>query len=188
MIDLIAEAVRLDSFLQSRNWRYCFIGGLAVQHWGEPRLTRDLDVSLMVGFGGEEAFVDALLAEYQPRIESARDFAIERRVLLLRTESGIGIDVSLAGIPYEERAVSRAVLVEMLPSSSVRLCSPEDLIVMKMFAGRDTDLRDVRSVILRQQARGLDWRYIESNLAELADVKDDPLLLPKLRRIRDSVG
>ena len=187
MIDLIAEAVRLGTFLQSRGWRYCFIGGLAVQHWGEPRLTRDLDVSLLAGFGGESVFVDALLSQYAPRIPAAREFALSRRVLLLRTADGIGIDVSLAAIPYEERAVSRAVSVEMLPGSAVRLCSPEDLIVMKMFAGRDTDFRDVRSVIVRQRPHALDWPYIEENLGELAAAKDDPALLSKLRGIRDSV-
>ncbi|MBM3747206.1 MAG: hypothetical protein FJW34_15570 [Acidobacteria bacterium] len=187
MVDLVSEAVRLEAFLQSRGWRYCFIGGLAVQHWGEPRLTRDLDLSLLTGFGGEASYVDALLSVYAPRIEAARDFALARRVLLLKSEGGIGIDISLAALPYEELVVSRAVPVEMLPGSTVRLCSPEDLIIMKMFAGRDTDLRDVRSVIVRQEARGLDWGHIEAHLALLAEAKQDPTLLPRLRDIRKTV-
>jgi len=188
MLDLVAEAVRLEAFLQSRAWRHCFIGGLAVQHWGEPRLTRDLDLSLFTGFGSEAFYVDALLSAYSPRIEAARDFALARRVLLLRSAGGVGIDVSLAALPYEELVVSRAVPVEMLPGSVVRLCSPEDLIIMKMFAGRDTDLRDARSVIVRQEVRGLDWRHIEENLAELAELKEDPTLLARLRSIRASVA
>jgi len=100
MVDLVAEAVRLEAFLQSRGWRYCFVGGLAVQHWGEPRLTRDLDLSLLTGFGSEASYVDALLGVYAPRIEAARDLALARRVLLLRSEGGVGIDVSLAALPY----------------------------------------------------------------------------------------
>jgi hypothetical protein len=48
--------------------RFCFIGGLAVQHWGEPRPTRDLDLALWTGFGGEAAY-------------DAREFALARRVL-----------------------------------------------------------------------------------------------------------
>ena len=102
MVDLVAEAARLDQFLQSLGWRFCFIGGLAVQHWGEPRLTRDLDVSLLTGFGEEASYVDALLGVYSPRIAGARDFALARRVLLLRSDGGVGIDVSLAALPYEE--------------------------------------------------------------------------------------
>jgi hypothetical protein len=130
VVDLIAEAVRLQQFLDARPWRYCFIGGLAVLHWGEPRLTRDLDVALLTGFGGEAACVDALLAAYPPRIAGAREFALARRVLLIKTHGGVGVDISLAALPYEETAIDRAVGVEMLPGSVIRLCRPEELILM----------------------------------------------------------
>lgn len=186
MVDLIAEAARLQQFLDLRGWRYCFIGGLAVLHWGEPRLTRDLDLALLTGFGTEAAYVDALLAAYRPRISGARDFALERRVLLIQSDSGVGIDVSLAALPYEETAIDRAVSVELLPGSPIRLCSPEDLIIMKLFAGRETDLRDARSVIVRQGEERLDWRYIELHLTELADLKADPSLPVRLAEIRRS--
>ena len=36
-------------------------GGLAVQRWGEPRLTRDADLTLLTGFGKEARFASALL-------------------------------------------------------------------------------------------------------------------------------
>jgi hypothetical protein len=58
VVDLIEEAVRLQAFLDGHASRFCFIGGVAVQNWGEPRLTRDIDVSLLTGFGGEERWVD----------------------------------------------------------------------------------------------------------------------------------
>jgi hypothetical protein len=57
---------------------------------------------------------------------------------------------------------------------------------MKMFAGRETDLRDVRSVIVRQGLGRLDWNYIEVNLSDLADLKDDRTLLIRLRSVRES--
>lgn len=188
MVDLIAEAVRLQQFLDARGWRYCFIGGLAVLQWGEPRLTRDLDLALLTGFGSEAAYVDALLAAYPPRIAGAREFALARRVLLIRTDTGVGIDVSLAALPYEEMAIGRAVGAEMLPGSVIRLCTPEDLIIMKLFAGRETDLRDARSVIVRQGEERLDWSYIEAHLGELAELKGDPSLPERLRELRRSAG
>ena len=52
----------------------------------------------------------------------------------------------------------------------------------------DTDLRDVRSVIVRQSVRGLDWSHVETYLAELAEAKEDLTLLERLRNIRESVG
>ena len=186
MVDLIEEAFRLQSFLEHHQRQFCFIGGLAVQWWGEPRLTRDIDVSLLTGFGAEERPVDLLLSAYLPRIPDARSFALAHRVLLLRSPEGIGIDVSLAALPYEELAVERASPVELLPGRALRLCSPEDLVVMKLFAGRETDLRDARSVVVRQGESRLDWPYMEAHLAGLASLAEDSGLVDRLRRLRRS--
>ncbi len=43
---LIKIAADLLDFCEIQGWRVCVIGGLAVQRWGEPRLTRDVDLSL----------------------------------------------------------------------------------------------------------------------------------------------
>jgi hypothetical protein len=187
VVDLVAEAARLETFLKSQGWRFCFIGGLAVQHWGEPRLTRDIDLSLLTGFGGEASYIDSLLGAYPARIADARAFALARRVLLLRTPGGVGIDISLAALPYEETAVSRAVPIELAPGCVLSLCSPEDLLVMKLFASRATDLRDARSVVVRQGAGRLDWPYIETPLAGLAELRDDIAPLDELRRLQESI-
>jgi hypothetical protein len=184
VVDLIEEAARLQDFLVARGFRYCFIGGIAVQHWGEPRLTRDIDVAVISGFGNEAAIADALLAAYPARIAEARDFAIARRVVLLRSPGGIGLDVALAALPFEEGMTERAVLVEVIPGRKLRLCSAEDLIVMKVFAGRATDLRDARSVIVRQGDSKLDWPYVERHLADFAELQGDRRCLSDLANIR----
>ena len=58
---IFAAAKEVCDFMEARRWTYCVIGGLAVQRWGEPRLTRDADLTLLTGFGDEEGFADALL-------------------------------------------------------------------------------------------------------------------------------
>jgi len=68
MRQLIEIASELQALCDSRRWRSCVIGGLAVQRWGEPRLTCDVDVSLLTGFGTESAYIEALLASYQGRV------------------------------------------------------------------------------------------------------------------------
>ncbi len=55
---VLAAAVEVQDFCQQRKWRFCFIGGGAVQRWGEPRLTQDVDLTLLTGFGDEEMFTD----------------------------------------------------------------------------------------------------------------------------------
>ncbi len=106
-----------------------------------------------------------------PRLSGAREFALERRVLLLKTGRGIGIGISLA------------VPVEMPPGATLRLCSPEGLII----AGRATDMRDARSVVLRQGVSALDWQQMEYCLAEQAELKQHLRMMERLRHLR-SVG
>ena len=89
MNPLFAAAVDLQDFARAHGWQTSIIGGLAVQRWGEPRQTRDVDVALLTGFGGEERFVDALLARYVARRPDARQFALERRVLLIQDSAAI---------------------------------------------------------------------------------------------------
>jgi hypothetical protein len=102
MIDLFETARQLQVFCDQQGWQSCFIGGIAVQRWGEPRVTRDVDVTLLAGFGSEDRFIVPLLTAFPARIEDAAEFARRHRVLLLRTASGVGIDVSLGALPFEE--------------------------------------------------------------------------------------
>jgi len=154
--------------------------------WGEPRVTRDVDVTLLTGFGTEEHFVKELLSHYQPRISDARAFALQNRVLLLHGPGGIGIDIALGALPFEESAVNRAGKVPITEKISLRLCSPEDLIVFKAFAARDIDWRDIQGVVARQGHQNLDWDYVERQLIPLAEAKEQPELISKLRHIRQS--
>ncbi len=65
--ELAATAAELQSLMNEHGWKFCFIGGLAVQVWAEPRYTKDVDLTLLTGFGREEPFIDVLLYHYAPR-------------------------------------------------------------------------------------------------------------------------
>ena len=184
MIDLITEAHKFQSYCQSLKWEFCFIGGLALQNWGEPRLTRDIDVTILAGFGNEDQFASAILKVYEPRLSDAAAFAQQHRVLLVRTKTGIDFDISLAALPFEEQMIRHSKLVEYLPGIELRICSAEDLIVLKSFANRTQDWEDVSSVITRQGSASLDWAYIRSNLEPLAAIKEEPQILERLNKLR----
>ena len=59
---LIEAAREIQEFCQNRRWRFCFIGGIAVQRWCEARLTRDADPTVFTGIGDELRYVEELLA------------------------------------------------------------------------------------------------------------------------------
>jgi hypothetical protein len=56
---VIRAAADLQAAGDAEGWRYCFIGGLAVQRWGEPRETVDVDLTLLTGFRDEARFASA---------------------------------------------------------------------------------------------------------------------------------
>jgi predicted nucleotidyltransferase len=187
MTDLVEEAAELQKFLEKKGWKFCFIGGLAIQCWSQPRLTKDMDLTLLTGFGAEEPFIDDLLLAYTPRRTDAREFALTYRVLLLQTASGIGIDIALAGLPFEELSVERSTLVEFAPNIRLRTCTAEDLIVMKAFADRSQDRIDLRGILVRRGTRNLDWNYIWEHLTPLAEVKESPEILEYLKILQQEI-
>jgi hypothetical protein len=182
MIELFQTASGVQDICRERKWGFCFIGGLALQRWGRPRVTQDVDVTLLTGFGSERQFIDVLLRHYSPRVQDVADFAMRNRVLLLVTDRGIGIDVALGAIPFEERLVARATSFEFLPGLSLLTCSAEDLVILKAFADRPQDWNDIEGIVARQAS--LDWDSIEAELLPLAEGKESPEILVRLRQIR----
>ena len=186
MTPLLQAALDLQTFCIERGWQFCIIGGVAVLRWGEPRFTRDVDVTLLAGYGREDEFITPLLsAGYGGRIPDAADFARRNRVLLLNSPNGVPIDIALGGLPFEALVVERASLFGFAPDCTLRTCSAEDLIVQKLFAFRTRDLLDIETVVIRQRQR-LDWDYIEAQLKPLADVKEQPEIMAAFSRFRDS--
>lgn len=181
---LFLTAAELDALLVERKWRYCFIGGIALQRWGQPRLTNDIDITILTGFGQEAHYIDELLKLYNGRIPDARGFALNNRVLLLVSDDGIPIDAALGGIAFEEQVVLRASRHEFLPGLTLPTCSAEDLVVLKSFADRSRDWADVETVIVRQQNR-LNWDYIFEQLRPLCQVKESLEIITRLEQLRN---
>jgi len=179
---IFAAALEAEAFCRARGWKFCFIGALAVQQWGEPRLTLDVDLTVLTRFGGEALYVDTLLAHFRGRLPDARQFALENRVVLLQSRSGIPIDVALGATPFEERAADRATPFTIQDGVTLTACSAEDLIVFKAFAGREKDWLDIEGIALRQQGR-LDEGLIWAELTPLLELKGAPDAAERLRRI-----
>lgn len=97
---LLDAAQEIQDFCTRQRWSFRFIGGIAVLHWVEPRLTRDADISIFISIADEANYVDVLLHDFAPRLEDSRVFALQNRILLLRATNGIPLDVSLGALPF----------------------------------------------------------------------------------------
>jgi hypothetical protein len=82
---------------------------LALQRWGEPRFTQDVDLTILCPFGDEKDASRRLAKSLEPRFDGAIDFSAESRVFLARAGNGVPVDIAYGAIDYEIRCIERAV-------------------------------------------------------------------------------
>ena len=184
---LVSAASRLQSNWESRNIDFCFIGGLAVQHWGEPRLTGDVDATVWTEFGNERPVVAQLLENLTPRIENAEGFALVNRVLLAQESYGVDVDISLAAFPFELELIKRSRKRPFIGGKLLRICDASDLVILKAFANRPRDWQDIQGILIRSESE-LDWEHIETEVTMLADLKEEPEIIDHLKGLRNRLS
>ena len=181
MNELFTAALELQEFCDQRHWQFCFIGGLAIQRWGEPRFTGDADMTLLTGFGEEEGFARILIEKFAPRRSYALDFALRYRVLLLWAANHIPLDVALGGLPFEENSIRRASAFAFPTGQALTTCSAEDLLVHKVFAAREKDWLDVDGILARQWGK-LNFDLVRRELKPLLELQEKPESLARLEQ------
>ena len=151
------------------------IGGIAVSMLGRPRFTADVDAVMLVSTEELPELMEAAAQEgFVPRISDAVDFARRRKVLLLRhAASGVDADIALGSLPFEMEAVRRSI-IHHVGELSIRLPTPEDLIVFKAVAHRPQDLLDIQSVVSAHP--NLNRARIERWVRSFAEALDMPEL------------
>jgi hypothetical protein len=163
--------------------RWCVIGGLANNRWGQPRTTNDADFSVWVEFGEERKLLEQLVARFESRIDDAVEFAIINRVLLLQSESGVGIDLGLCSFPFEEAIIDRATPYAYSNEIKLQTCSAEDLVVMKSIANRGIDWFDIDSLAITMGSR-LNWSMINDLMASIRELVEDEEVFTNLKKIQ----
>ncbi len=184
---LIGAAWEAQEQLSRAGFRFCFIGGLALLRWGEPRYTQDIDLSVLCPYGEELAAARRLAQLFQPRFAGAIEFTLESRVFLARTADGTPVDIALGAIDFELRCIERASAFDFGGDMRLFTCSAEDLIVMKVFANRERDWPDVEAVITHR-ATALDWELIERELKPLLPLQGGQPAWERLMELRRRLG
>jgi predicted nucleotidyltransferase len=173
MFEELLEKLAIE--LDKRGVPYMVIGGQAVLAYGEPRLTRDVD--LTIGWDSDRvqeiiSLVSAL--GWKTLIDHPSQFAKETMVLPCQDpETGIRIDFIFSFSPYEQTALNRVKKLN-IRQTKVNFASVEDLIIHKLVAGRPRDFEDVKNILLKNPQ--LDNSYILRWLDEFAAVLGKPLV------------
>lgn len=169
------------AFLESHGTRYLVIGGLAVVAVGEPRTTADADAIVFVSPSEADALIQrAAEAGFDVREEVERERLATTGTMRFR-KGRYQIDLITASLPFEEMAYERASVHELF---GIRLPfpSPEDLILLKVLAGRDKDMLDATGVA-RRHAERLDVAYLERTLRPICELAEDMTPWSRLERV-----
>ena len=175
----LAEALgALARALDRLDARWYLFGAQAALLYGAARLTADVDVTVRLGDRDTAELVRALeKSGFTLRIRDVDDFVARTRVVpLLHRASGMPIDVVLAGPGLEELFLKRRRR-RLVDGVSVPVASPEDIVVMKVLAGRGKDEDDVVAILAAQ--RKLKLEQVRETLGMLERALDQSDLRPR---------
>ena len=147
----------LAELMETAGTPWALIGGHAVNAWVEPRLTRDIDVTVSADASALErlkkAFVDTgwrVVEELGGHEPSGPDF-----IRFTRGDQEPPVEVQVAKTAFQQRLLERAT-----PTSggAVPVATVEDLIVLKLIAARKKDEADLDAL---GRLPDVDWAYVE---------------------------
>lgn len=141
------------------------IGGQAVLLYGEPRLTKDIDITLGIGIDRWKTIEKmAKSIHLRPLAKKIEDFVKDTMVFpSIDDQTGIRVDFIFSHSPYERQAIERARSV-YFGQTEVKFAALEDVVIHKIIAGRPRDIEDVNAIL--QKNLDFNSRYIEKWLEE----------------------
>jgi hypothetical protein len=176
---------RLHHILEANRIPYVIIGGLAAALWGIARTTVDVDVVLVLSSDQTSFLLDRLReAGFRASVEAFLRLREGRPVKIFFTRR-FSVDLRQASFRLDREAIRRAREVELF-GLTLRLATPEDLIVYKLARWEPIDERDVRAV-LESQRGSLDWTYIEAAVHDLAQEAELPELPVRWSRLKEEI-
>lgn len=184
LADVTSALVELAQAFAALGVRWYVFGAQAVVAAGVPRLSHDLDVTVEAPAGGAPALVETLEAHGFALRDVGADvatFIAETRVIpMMVAQSKFPIDVVLAGPGLEEDMLAR-VTRRTVSGVPIPFVDTADLIALKLLAGREKDLEDVRALV-RARSNDLDLDLARQRVAELGSLLDDSTLSETLDR------
>lgn len=140
--------------LQDLGISYMVVGGYAATLYGEPRMTLDVDIVVDMSAEHVRQFVAAFPeADYYVSEEAVLD-SLARRYPFNVIESRTAAKADLVPLPndaFTRMAFTRRQRVQYIPGHSAMFIAPEDAIVAKLVAhkntGSDKHLRDAQGIL-----------------------------------------
>ncbi|MBI4770680.1 MAG: hypothetical protein HY784_09820 [Chloroflexi bacterium] len=187
MKHLVQSLAAIQTRLKEAGVESAVIGAMALAVWGQPRLTRDADLKVLLTRDDAQRLLDILGAGYLPIQPDPLGALRGNGVAFFRDAQASRIDLLLADVGFDERAIRRAVEVNVLDEALLRVATAEDLIIYKLISTREMDHIDAASVVRRQGGK-LDHSYVLNWLRQFELALDDSTLVAEYERLRAKWG
>jgi len=178
----LGDALRaFERAFRTLDARWFVFGAQAAIFYGVARATADVDVTVEPGGRTTRELADALVdAGFSLRFPD-EDFVARTRVLPVKHASGMPADVVLGDSPIEALFFDR-VERHRIDGANVPVAAVEDIVVMKVLAGREKDRSDIVPMLRSRRAK-VDLDQIRSTLGLLEQTLDQSDLLPEFERL-----
>lgn len=179
----LESASRVQRLLEAAGIQSVVIGGLAIAVWGEPRVTKDVDLRVWLERAQANRLLSTLSADFKFLSEAPETKLQQAGFVFTEDNKGVRVDFLLADNDFDIATVQRGSRVEPIAGWPMTVCSAEDLIVSKLITLRPRDEEDARLVIRRQHGK-LDDGYVEQWLQAFEQALDDSTLTSHYRQLR----
>jgi hypothetical protein len=171
----------LDSF-QEFPVSYAVVGALATSFHGVPRSTKDADAVLWLrgaAIGFKDIASRLSTAGYSVDARTGDPDDPIGRALLIKDAYGNLADLRMDVRGMDPAAAARCVQESVL-DTTINILGAEDLIAMKVSAGRPQDIVDVRGVLMSRAIASIRicWRALTRRYGRTAVRRLDALLRP----------
>ena len=182
---LVETFEALSAAFEALGVRWYVFGAQAAIFHGITRATADIDVTVDAGDRSTVAVADSLTAHGFTLRYADQAFVEQTRVLPVVHATAVPVDVVLAGPGIEELFFDR-VVHRRIGQVEIPIAAAEDIIIMKILAGRPKDLEDVRGIV---SAKGdLNVAQVRETLTMLEGALDQSDLTPVFEGIWRASG
>ncbi|HEY2412923.1 MAG TPA: nucleotidyltransferase [Pirellulaceae bacterium] len=174
-------------FLDGEGIPYALIGGLAVSLRGQPRVTADVDMVILADVPRSLSLLNGLATtKFKPLFDGAAEVVEKSFILPLRHRvTNVKVDLALGLSGFEQQLLQRAKRV-IVAATEIVVATAEDLLLMKILAGRPQDDQDVQGLVIAQ-GKHLDWIYCLNLAKELGEAVGQDLAT-RIQSLQDQDG
>jgi hypothetical protein len=165
---------------------YVVMGGLAVRAYGVPRPTYDVDVMLAIDGDELPSLYSAVEEAGYTVPASYRTGWVDRvggmplvKFRIYRPNGSIDVDVFIVETDYQREIMKRRRLAD-LELGKTWVISPEDIVLLKLIAGRYRDLGDIEDIRTMEGELDVDYLRYWADKLGIRDKLDEQLSRPLL--------